>query len=328
MPRSIALVGCGAVARALYLPVLAKHRAEFGQVWLVDPSDHAISIASSIVAGRYASRLEDVDEEIQLAIIATANHLHFRLAHEAVSRGADVLIEKPFVIWPEEGRTLLDAASEANRLIAVNQTRRFFPIAGALRRRIHNGEFGALKSIVHAEGAKLNWAYESGAAFSPGAQRTGVIMDIGVHVIDFYQYLLGPAWSFVSATHDGFNGPEGLAEIELCANDAPVSLRLSRYAQQRNLAHLAFERAEVSFNVYEAKTYAVRTTAGKPARFAAAPGSTNYRSFGEPLVLNFLAASEKREAAVCDAASSLPVIDILDVIYREAGRYSDVIGYV
>ena len=53
-PRNIALVGCGAVARALYLPVLAKHRAEFGHVWLVDPSDHARSIAASIVSGSQA----------------------------------------------------------------------------------------------------------------------------------------------------------------------------------------------------------------------------------------------------------------------------------
>ena len=195
-----------------------------------------------------------MDDEIHLVIVATPNQLHFPLAHEALSRGAHVLIEKPFVIWPEDGRKLVEAAAANNRVIAINQTRRFFPLAHELRRKINEGQFGSLKSIVHREGTKLTWPFESGAAFAQGAQRTGVIMDFGVHVIDFYHYLLQPRWTFISAVHDGFYGPEGLAEIELQANDAPVSIRLSRYHPQENVAHLVFERAEISFNVYDPTT--------------------------------------------------------------------------
>lgn len=328
MPLTVALVGCGAVARAFYLPVLAKHRAQFSKIWLVDPSERARSIAGSIVPGTGVARVQDVDGDIDLAVVATANHLHFHLARECLSRGADILIEKPFVIWPEEGQTLVEAARAANRLIAINQTRRFFPIAQDLRRRISDGQFGRLKSIVHHEGGKLTWPFETGAAFAQGAQRTGVIMDVGVHVIDFYQYLLSSTWTFVSAIHDGFNGPEGLAEIRLLANDAPVSIRLSRYYPQGNVARLVFEHTEISFNVYEAKTYSLRASAGKVEHVAAATGSTDYRSYGDPMVLNFVAAHEKREAAVCDAASSLPVIVILDEIYRHARQYPSTPGSV
>jgi predicted dehydrogenase len=269
-----------------------------------------------------------VDDEIHMAIVATANHLHFGLAQESISRRADVLIEKPFVIWPEEGRTLVRTAGAANRLIAINQTRRFFPVAHELRNRIQRGEFGALQSIVHKEGSKLMWPYESGAAFARDAQRTGVIMDIGVHVIDFYHYLLRPKWTFVSAIHDGFDGPEGLAEIELRANDAPVSIRLSRYLSQENVARLAFERAEISFNVYDSTTYSIRSDTSKATQVALAGGGTDYRSYGEPLLVNFLAARDKREPVVCDGASSLPVIDILDAIYRQARQYPVALGNV
>ena len=328
MPPNIALVGCGAVARALYLPVLAKHQAEFGRLWLVDPSVRARSMAESIVPGRQARTLADVDDEIQVAIVATANHLHFQLALESISRGADVLLEKPFVIWPEDGHALIQAANASNRLIGINQTRRFFPIARELRDRIARAELGALRSIVHREGGKLMWPYESDAAFSQGAQRTGVIMDIGVHVIDFYQYLLGPQWTFISAIHDGFDGPEGLANIELRANDAPVSIRLSRYFSQENVARLVFERAEISFDVYGSQTYSIRSGEIRSGQFYASGGSSDYRSYGEPLLLNFLAAREKRESLVCKAESSLPVIDILDEIYRRSQRYPTTPGTV
>jgi predicted dehydrogenase len=328
MSRNIALIGCGAIARAFYLPALAKHRAEFGRLWLVDPSEHALSIAASIVPGRQAHHLMDVGDEIHLVIVATPNQLHFPLALEALSRGAHVLIEKPFVIWMEEGRKLVEAAAANNRVVAINQTRRFFPLARELRQQINEGEFGSLKSVVHREGTKLTWPFESGAAFAQGAQRTGVIMDFGVHVIDFYHYLLQPRWTFVSAIHDGFRGPEGLAEIELQANDAPVSIRLSRYYPQENVAHLVFERAKISFNVYDAETYSIRSNLGKATSYAIARAGAEYGSHAEPLLLNFLAASEKRESAVCDAASSLPVIEILDKIYRLARQYPAKLGSV
>lgn len=328
MTPNLALIGCGAIARAFYLPVLAKNRAKFGRIWFIDPSDRALSVALSTMPEKRAPRLADVDDEIHLAIVATPNHLHYPLACEVLSRGADVLIEKPFVIWPIEGRRLIELAAENNRLIAVNQTRRFFPASSALRQQLKERAFGSLKSIMHPEGTKLVWPFESGAGFAQGAQRTGVIMDFGVHVIDFYHYLLHPQWTLVSAIHDGFSGPEGLAEIELEADQAPVSIRLSRYHQQENVARLVFQHAEVSFNVYDPKTFFIRRTSGKAELFTAAPNGLDHRSHAEQMVLNFLIASQKREPALCDAASSLPVIELIDKIYCQARQYAATPGSV
>lgn len=327
IPPNIALVGCGAIARAFYLPALAMHRAKFGRIWLVDPSDRARATATTALPERQARLLVDVEDDIHLVIVATPNQSHFALAQEALSRGAHVLIEKPFVIWPEEGRRLVESAAGKHRVIAVNQTRRFFSLTRELRQRISEGTFGRLKSIVHREGTKLAWPFESGAAFAPGVERTGVIMDFGVHVVDFYHYLLQSRWTFISAIHDGFQGPEGLAEIELQADGAPVSIRLSRYHAQENVARLAFERAEIVFNVYDPSSYTIRPVSGSPVRVITG-ASPEENSHADLLLLNFLAASEGREVAVCDGASSLPVIDILDQAYCSARRYSATLGAV
>jgi predicted dehydrogenase len=327
MTPNLALIGCGAIARNFYLPALAKLRTKFGNIWLVDPSDHALSTAKSIVPARTASRLTDVSDEIHLVIVATPNHLHFPLALEALSRHTDVLIEKPFVIWPDEGHQIVKVAAEGNRVIAVNQTRRFFPVAAALRERIKEGNFGALRSIVHREGTRLLWPFESGVGFKRGARRTGVVMDFGVHVLDFYDYLFQPRWEFVSATHDGFCGPEGLAEIALRADGAPLSIRLSRYHEQENVAHLFFERAEVSFDVYDSVTYSVHWNTGESVTIATKDkGNNGYGGLAEQVLLNFLAASERREQAICDGASTLPVIELLDQIYHQAGLFPESLG--
>jgi len=328
MTPNVALIGCGAIAQAFYLPAMAKHRALFGSVWLVDPSDRALSAAVSVLPGHTARRLTDVHDDIDLAIVATPNNSHFPLACEALSRGTNVLIEKPFVICPSEGRQLAEIALANNRVIAINQTRRLFPITLAMRRQIADGDFGCLKSIIHREGTKLMWPFESGAGFARSAQRTGVIMDFGVHVIDFYQYLLRPRWSFVSAVHDGFDGPEGLAEVELQANGSPVSIRLSRYYKQDNVVRMTFEGAEVSFSVFDTKSYFVKSASGRTTRIPVNQVAADNETPAEQVLLNFLAASDKRELAICDPASSMPVIDILDEIYRSASRYPATLGDV
>jgi predicted dehydrogenase len=329
MSRNIALVGCGAIAHQYHLRALANRRHDFDNVWVIDPSDAARQMACSIVAAEQCAALADVADDLQFVIVASPNTNHFTTARQALLRDANVLIEKPFVIWPDEGRELVKLAAERHRIIAVNQTRRFFPHTQALRRRVSAGEFGALKRIVHNEGVKLDWPFLSGAAFAKNAKRTGVIMDMGVHVLDFYQYLLDPTWVYGSAIHDGFSGPEGLAELHLEANNAPVSIRLSRYQKQENLAHLDFENARVQIDIFKQNAYSVTSESGGGKRQVVVQSPPVDIAFLSDRVLsNFVAAATGREKVICEATSSLPVITILDEIYRCAKHYPESLGKV
>lgn len=328
MGTSLALVGCGAIAQKFYLPSLAAHRRRLGSLWMVDPCDELRSLAASILGGRACARMAEIDEPIDLAIVAAPNSLHFLLADEALRAGAHVLVEKPFALNPAEAQALINLARRTDRVLAVNQTRRFFRFAEELRWRIRGGEFGCLCSIVHREGVRLAWPFASGAAFAPGAQRTGVIMDFGVHVLDFYQFLLEPDWSFLAAIHDGFQGPEGLAEIELLASGAPVSLRLSRYCEQENVAHLAFQRADVSFHVHDAERYCVHWRDGRREHCACVAPPADRSTLADRVLGDFMAAAEGRHPPLCSALSALPVTRILDEIYHKAPTYEATPGYV
>lgn len=328
MKRNLALVGCGAISQRFYVPALALLQGELDQIWLVDPSDRALAAASAMLPAQKVHALSEVPGDLDFVIVAVPNALHFRAAMEGLSRGAHLLVEKPFAIWPDEGRELIEAAAGFGRIVSVNQTRRFFPAARELKRRIAAGEFGALEGIVHNEGQKLAWPFESGAAFARDAQRTGVIMDIGVHVIDFYQFVLQPEWTFVVARHDGFRGPEGLARIELRANGSPVRMRLSRYVKHENIAHLSFEKAEISTDVDAVNTYVVDDGSGTIRNVRVESKWKRYDALGEEVLRNFLASGEGRESPVCAASASLPVLELLDEIYRRAELYPAEIGMV
>lgn len=323
----IALVGCGAIAQAFYLPSIAKNRDTYGDVWLVDPSDRAITAAMSIVAGKIASTLAALPSNVSLVVIATPNKLHVPLAHQALARGAHVLIEKPFAVWPEEARNLIQTAAKTGQIVAVNQTRRFTPYARDLRRRVQTGEFGQLKSIVHHEGWKSAWPLEFGSIFHRTAERTGVIMDFAVHVIDLYEHLFHPDWKLLSAIHDGFQGPEGLAEIELQANGVPVSLRLSRYQTQANIARITFDNAEITINIDVQYSYTITDKLGVTQHVTAAP-PVSYNALADDVLANFLASAAGQSSPGCSASSSLPVIELLDQIYTSAQRYPDAVGAI
>src|ERR1035437_849795 len=127
MPHNIALIGCGAIAQSFYLPALANRRREFDRIWVVDPIDKARQVACSIVEGEQSATLADIEVDLQFVIVASPNMHHFSAACAALSRNAHVLIEKPFVIWPDEGRELIKLAKAHHRLITVNQLRRLFP---------------------------------------------------------------------------------------------------------------------------------------------------------------------------------------------------------
>src|SRR5258708_17402423 len=66
-------------------------------------------------------------------------------SYEALSRGAHVLVEKPFVTCPEQARRLAQAATAGRRVVAINQTRRFFPLA---RSEEHTSELQSPDHLV------------------------------------------------------------------------------------------------------------------------------------------------------------------------------------
>lgn len=327
MARNIAIVGAGAIARVLYLPALRRLSGQFDQLWLVDPSERARAAALvEVPSARAAASLADIDEPLEFVVITAPNALHFRLASEALARNAHVLVEKPFVLLPDEGRQLVEMALDRGLTLAVNQTRRFYPIVPDLRRVIVSGELGDLRAIDHVEGVKLDWPFESGAAFAPNAVRTGAVMDFGVHVLDYYEHLLAPRWRLERAIHDGFAGPEGLAEIHLSVNNVPMRLLLSRYAMLRNTARLSFERGEVEFDVFDWSAFSIT---GASARRVVAPSPIRrYGDIGELVLADFIAAARERRAPKCSGASALPVIELLDEIYTASARYPAQVGAV
>jgi len=91
---------------------------------------------SRTVADRYGTRAMDLDalvDSVDLASIAVPTDHHYDMAVRCLRNGVDVLVEKPFVADPEEGRDLVSVAEQHDATIQVGHVERFNPAVQTLR---------------------------------------------------------------------------------------------------------------------------------------------------------------------------------------------------
>ncbi len=156
---------------------------------------------SAAAAGRlnaeraYASTDELLDDpSIDVVHICTPNHLHEQLALDALAAGKHVICEKPLAVDVDGAERLVEAAAGHDRLATtVPFVYRFYPTVREARRRIADGESGAVH-LIHGHYLQDwlltpeddNWRVDPGLG---GASRT--FADIGSHWCDLAEFVTG-----------------------------------------------------------------------------------------------------------------------------------------
>jgi predicted dehydrogenase len=133
------------------------------------------------------------DPAIDAVLLATPHSLHRRQVIAAARAGKQVFCEKPLALRRSDAQDMFEACREAKVLLAVGHNRRFWPAMRALREIVASGELG---TIVHVEGHNSNenalavlGGWRLSVEESPGGGLTGA----GLHVLDGFVSLLGPA---------------------------------------------------------------------------------------------------------------------------------------
>lgn len=125
--------------------------------------------------------------------ICTPNSLHKEIAVYALERGINVVCEKPMARDAGEAREMAAAAKKSGKINAVNFHNRFYPANHQLRNMVKAGELG---DIMNVQGAYLQDCFLYDTDFnwrmvSKNSGHTRVIADIGSHLIDVTEYIIG-----------------------------------------------------------------------------------------------------------------------------------------
>ena len=209
-PLRVGIIGCG--AGIFHLEGYAEEpRAEVVALAGLD-TDRCQQLAKRFdvphTYGDYSELL--VHPNIDAVSVVVPNHLHLPVTLAALEAGKHVLVEKPLARTVAEGEQMVEAAREAEKVLAIAFNRRSRHDVGLVRQEV---ERGALGRIYHA---KAFWMRRSGIPglgswFTNKEQAGGgPLIDLGVHVLDMALWMMGnPRPVTVAAATYAELGPHG-----------------------------------------------------------------------------------------------------------------------
>jgi predicted dehydrogenase len=229
----VGLLGLGAIAQVVHLPVLhSLEGVTLTGVCDVDRSK-AAAIANRFGIPRVYQKDEEVfsDPELDAVVICTPSYLHHTQAIAALEGGKHVLIEKPLAIKADDAQRVLDVAERSGKTLMVAMNNRYRPDIQALKPFARGGELGSLFLV---RGAWLNkklrvvrptWRHRKETAGG------GAMMDLGVQTLDLAMWFLDfpQARSVFAHMHpgEGMEVEDTVAIVVRLDHEAAVSLSLS-----------------------------------------------------------------------------------------------------
>ena len=139
------------------------------------------------------------EDQIDLMVITTPNHLHVPISIGALEAGFHVLCEKPIARTMSEAASLIEAVERNNGIYAVANTYLGYPMVHEARALSLNDALGPLRKVIveytqgwlaepiEADGQKqASWRTDPERAGAAGA-----LGDIGVHASSLVEFVTG-----------------------------------------------------------------------------------------------------------------------------------------
>lgn len=136
--------------------------------------------------------------EIDIVDIATPNECHLPAILSAMKHGKHIYCDKPLVASWSEAQEIEKAAADYKGTMQMTLQNRFFPATLRAKQLIDEGRLGEILEFrgqyLHSgsadPNAPLKWKLEA-----------GTIADLGSHILDLMDYLMGGFASVSAATH-------------------------------------------------------------------------------------------------------------------------------
>ena len=192
----VALVGYGLAGRVFHGPLLrATPGLEVTGIVARD-GNRREQAARDFPAARLLGTAEEVwagSEEFDLVVLATVPASHARLAGEAIDAGLALVVEKPLAVTAGEARLLIERARSRDVLLVPFHNRRWDSDQLTLRKLLARGTLG---QVYRYESRFERWrprpSPQTWRELLTSAQGGGVLLDLGIHLVDEALSLFGP----------------------------------------------------------------------------------------------------------------------------------------
>ena len=195
------IIGCGDVCEVKSGPAFYKVPGSALSVVMRRNGGLAADFAKRHGVPRSTTNAEELifDKDVDAVYIATPPGTHLSYALQVASAGKPCYVEKPMARSAAECRVMLDAFERAKQPLFVAYYRRALPRFLKVREILRSGALGNVLSVSHVyqgradpERGKPGWPEKSGWREDVPESGGGLFLDLGSHVIDLLDFLLGP----------------------------------------------------------------------------------------------------------------------------------------
>lgn len=233
-PINIALAGAGYSSRVFHIPFFKQDsRFNITKVYERSTNNAAQWLPNAETVRNFTALLTP---DIDLVVITTPNQTHYEMVKAALLAGKHVLVEKPLVATSAEAIELAALAKQQNKVLYVYQNRRWDSHIATAKAILEQQLLG---EVVDCEIRFDRYAKEKNPKQwkEAGDKGTGLVYDLGVHLIDQALYLFGKpqaVYADVRYQHDGALVDDNF-DIQLYyANGFKAVLKATKYAREPN----------------------------------------------------------------------------------------------
>ena len=196
-------------------------------VGVADPDGDRGALAVEQFGCRWFADYRTMLSEVEAVCIAVPTLLHHPVGLACLEAGLQVLIEKPIAASQDEATALINAASQAGRLLQVGHIERFNPAFRELTKVVANEEVVVLEARRHSP-------------HSDRANDVSVVLDLMIHDIDLVLELAkAPVVRLAAAGGRSAEGPIDYVNATLGFENGVVASLMASKMSHRKIRSLS-----------------------------------------------------------------------------------------
>ncbi|MCE9639055.1 MAG: Gfo/Idh/MocA family oxidoreductase [Betaproteobacteria bacterium] len=183
------VVGLGWVAADFVVPAMQKSPGSKLAACLGSSPEKSREFAKRFGFARAHDNLAAMlkDPDVNALYIALPNAMHYEAVIAAAKAGKNILCEKPFAMKVEHAREMVAACRDAGVVLRIAHQIRLDAAIVRAREIVRSGRLGRLAEVSLERGsanpARKTWRLDN--------SQSGVIFDVGVHLLDLIQWVTG-----------------------------------------------------------------------------------------------------------------------------------------
>jgi len=195
-PLRVGIIGCGKIANVDHAPGYnSLPNVKIVSLLDVLPKKiKALKKAHAPDAEGFTDLNKFLASGLDAVSICTPNHLHYPQTMAALEAGLHVLCEKPMAATPAQTTEMIDAAKAAGKVLQINHTLHYVPVYRRLAELVKSGIIGSPIHVrcIRSGGSTPDKGWSKGARwFVMKECAGGIILDIGVHMAEIMQTIVG-----------------------------------------------------------------------------------------------------------------------------------------